>query len=80
VTAASACHYCRRGGVGVGHCYFEMRSLVRFESAKRAAILADKFEKEGTKPEFVPGLRWQTDFCNRWAVAERRRKKFKKSY
>lgn len=49
------------------------------KSAKRAAVLADQFEKEGTKPEFVPSLRWQADFCNRLAVAKRRKKKSKKS-
>jgi len=50
------------------------------KSEKRAAILAEKFGREGTKSEFVPGLRWSVDFCNRWAVAKRRKKKSKKSH
>jgi len=48
------------------------------KGAKREIALAEKFEKEGTKQEFAPGLRRMAEISVSIARRRRRKKKSKK--
>ena len=49
------------------------------KSAKKEIILAAKFEKEGIKREFAPGVRRMADISITIVRAKRRKKKSKNS-
>jgi hypothetical protein len=60
--------------------HFKKKARKRWlKSAKREIALAEKFEKEGTKQEFAPGLRRMTEISISIARRRRRKKKSKKS-